>query len=242
MTRRISIAVAILSCAIGLATAAQPPRLLSYQGVLRGADGTPLDGTFAMAFRFYGVETGGQPILADQHDSVSVAAGLFSVRIGSGVVSDGEAPGYYADVAKVFGDHQNLYLELEIAGEVLAPRTPLASAGYAFNARFVNGVEVAASVHPPRGCAGCSAHALSRGLRAKSGGVISPVISTTLRPPRPSSSRANPLRFVAKRISPPGESRRVQRPIRSAWSRCTSNSPSIPFDVECVGGARKIRS
>lgn len=143
--RRITIAVAILSCGLSAAPAAQPPSLLNYQGVLRSTEGTPLDGTFPMIFRFFSVETGGQPILADQHEAVEVVTGLFSVRVGSGVVSDGAAPGYYADVARVFADHASLFLELEISGEVLAPRTPLASGGYALNARYVNGVDVAAS-------------------------------------------------------------------------------------------------
>lgn len=142
--KRTAIAVAILSCALSLTPAAQPPSFLNYQGVLRGTDGAPLDGTFPMIFRFYGVETGGQPILADQHEAVTVVAGLFSVRVGSGVVSDGAAPGTYVDVANVFADYQPLFLELEISGEVLAPRTPFASGGYALNARTVNGVEVAA--------------------------------------------------------------------------------------------------
>ncbi len=143
--RRIAIAVAILSCALSVTPAAQPPSFLNYQGVLRDSGGTPLDGTFPMIFRFFTVETGGQSILADQHAAVEVVAGLFSVRVGSGVVSDGAAPGTYADVARVFADFSVLFLELEISGEVLAPRTPLASGGYALNARYVNGVEVAAS-------------------------------------------------------------------------------------------------
>jgi hypothetical protein len=44
-----------------------PPDLLNYQGVLRNASGEPLDGSFAMVFRFLDGASGNE-ILVDRHE------------------------------------------------------------------------------------------------------------------------------------------------------------------------------
>lgn len=140
---------AVLSCCAVLLFAAAPPDILNYQGVLRNAADQPLDGAYDMVFRLCSAETGGDEILVDTHTGVTVSGGLFNVRIGGvsggtgdGVVTDGSGPGRYLYLPKVFGDYPEVYLEIEVGGEILSPRTRMASAGYAMNARYVNGMEV----------------------------------------------------------------------------------------------------
>ena len=134
---------ALLSLVVlpGLALAANGPRLVSYQGVLRDAANRPLTGTYAMTLRLFSAETGGDEILVDSHSAVVVDGGLFTVQIGGGTVSDGSGPGRYTFLPAVFADYGSVYLEVEVAGEVLTPRVAISSIPYAFNTRYVDGFE-----------------------------------------------------------------------------------------------------
>jgi len=142
MNRIAATVVLVVAFALPFALAERPPQFMNYQGVLRNAAGTPLDGSYSMTFRFYPALTGGQSILANEQQ-VQVTDGLFSVAIGNGTVVDGDGPGYYRYLPSVFGDFNLVFLEIEINGEILSPRTRVTSAAYAFNSRYVNGVEVA---------------------------------------------------------------------------------------------------
>ena len=137
----------ILSCCallglIGEVPAASPPEYINYQGVLRDANDEPLDGMYGMVFRFFSSETGGNEVLVDTHAAVTVLNGLFNVQLGSGDVTDGSGPGEYTTLSRVFGDHSDLHLEIEVGGETLSPRVHIAAAGYALNTRYVRGLEM----------------------------------------------------------------------------------------------------
>lgn len=149
-TNPIRTAALALALALALAgtapapLAATPPQLVDYQGVLRDSEGQPLDGTFDMTFRFFDQAVGGSMILIDEHvapDGIVVEGGLFAVQIGSGDVNDGA--GAYPDdpfaMQKTFRDYAALWLEIEIEGETLSPRTRVAAAPYALNATYLNG-------------------------------------------------------------------------------------------------------
>jgi len=142
--------VMIVAVAIGTAYAVPPPDLINYQGVLRDASDNPLDGSYGMVFRLYSASAGGDEIVVDTHAAVTVSGGLFSVTIGgasaggTGVVTDGSGPGSYIYIPRVFADYSDVYLEVEVQGEVLSPRTRIVSAPSALNSRFVNGIDVAA--------------------------------------------------------------------------------------------------
>jgi hypothetical protein len=119
--------------------AAAPPALIDYQGVLRSAADAPLSGAYDMTFRFFDAESGGNEILLDRHlasgaQAVAVDGGLFSVGLGGGTVSDGSGPGAYTSLGSVFRDYGEVWLEIEINSEVLAPRTRVLAGAYALNA------------------------------------------------------------------------------------------------------------
>ncbi len=126
------------------AGAATPPDRFNYQGVLRDAADAPLDGDYDMVFRFWSAESAGDEILLDRHlaansQAVTVTGGLFSAAVGSGDVVDGSGPGTYATLSEVFRDHGDVWLEVQVAGETLAPRIAVAAAGYALNSAHLDG-------------------------------------------------------------------------------------------------------
>ncbi len=121
------------------AQAATPPSIVNYQGVLRDQNGNPLTGTYDMVFRFMDAETAGNEIMVDQHSTVLVSGGLFGVSLGSGAVTDGSGPGTYISLDFTFRDFSSVWLEVQVAGETLSPRTRMQAAPYALNASNLGG-------------------------------------------------------------------------------------------------------
>jgi hypothetical protein len=134
--RVIVLGLLILGCSMAALAATNPPRFINYQGVLRDAEGHPLDGAYSMVFRFFNAPDGGDELLADPHPSVAVSGGLFNVELGPPLGVGGYLPA-------VFRDWLDVYLEVEVEGEILTPRTHITAAPYAMNARYVNGMEIA---------------------------------------------------------------------------------------------------
>jgi len=90
-----------------------------------------------MVFRFFATPAGGSDLLADAHSGVSTATlngGLFSVQLGSGVVTPGPACLDCTTLARVFRKISPVYMEIQVQTEILSPRIPVASAAYALNA------------------------------------------------------------------------------------------------------------
>jgi hypothetical protein len=129
------------------ASAADPPGLINYQGVLRNADDVPLDGTYDMIFRFYDDADPAAPeneIFVDEHlasgtGAVTVTGGLFDVLLGSGNFYDGTGPGDHPHIFYVFGLHENVFLEVQVGAERLQPRMQVVSAPYAIHAVLLGG-------------------------------------------------------------------------------------------------------
>ena len=146
MKQAVMSVTSVLFLSFSVALAASPPEVINYQGVLRDATDKPVeDGDYEMVFRFFDVpETEpGDAILIDTQ-SVHVTGGLFNATLGlEGNVDDGLGTGDYTTLRQVFGDFPELYLEVEVDGETLAPRMSLAAAGYALNTRLVRGQEIA---------------------------------------------------------------------------------------------------
>ena len=147
MTKKAGIGAITISMLIGLAaSAATPPDLMNYEGVLRDSLGQPENGGFDMTFRFFDTETvgTGSEILVDAHlgagaGDVTVSDGLFSVKLGSGTVSDGSGAGSYTSLTAMFRDHATVWMEIVVNGETFDKRVCLVSAPFAANARYLEG-------------------------------------------------------------------------------------------------------
>lgn len=139
------LSLAVLPGSFRVGSAASPPGLLNYQGVLRDASDDPQDGDFDMVFRFYDADggaacVGGTLLLTDSHlavgtGAVAVDGGLFSVQLGGGSIT----PGAASTTAEVFRDNAAVYLQVQVASEVLCPRMRVVAAGYALNADHLDG-------------------------------------------------------------------------------------------------------
>jgi hypothetical protein len=95
-------------------TIAQVPQLVSHQGYLADSTGAGIDGTLPMTFKLFADSTGGSAVLTQTFPSVDIAKGVFNVNLD--VSSATFTSGYW--------------LETQVNGEVLTPRTRLTSAPY----------------------------------------------------------------------------------------------------------------
>ena len=100
---------------------------ISYQGQLQDAEG-PFDGTPGMEFRLYdSPEDGNQVGNTKTFPAIEVTDGLFQVEL---------------DFGDVF-DASPLYLEVEVAGNILTPRQPVTAAPTAVSALNLSSAGVA---------------------------------------------------------------------------------------------------
>lgn len=95
------------------------PKVLNYQGRLTDASGTAINGTKAVTFRLYNVETGGSPLWSEDH-TVIAQKGVFSVLLGS-----------TAQSPLNLEFDEPYYIEIVVEGTEMTPRMPLAVAAYA---------------------------------------------------------------------------------------------------------------
>ena len=106
------------------------PLMLNFQGRLV-KDGVPIEGEKQLTFRFYNTETGGSPLLNwSETQTVSVSKGVFNTFIGKN-----------NPIPKEIFSEDNLYLEIEIEGEVLPQRQRIVSVAFAFMALDVVSVK-----------------------------------------------------------------------------------------------------
>src|SRR5437867_451007 len=119
--KRITLASTIVVGLAGMLLAAEPPALVNYQGVLRDASNAPISGSRNMVFRFFATPAGGSDLLADAHSGVSTVTlngGLFSVQLGSGVVTPGPACLDCTTLARVFRKISPVYMEIQVQTEI----------------------------------------------------------------------------------------------------------------------------
>lgn len=126
----------LLICAlIGVATTcalhAQTdiPRLLSYQGVLTDAQGTPLVGEKTLTIGLYDQVSGGNALYSEKHtvDIDARDSGVFAIEIGNGQKVSVQ------DFITLPFDRQ-YYVGIQVGSTELTPRTRLTSAPYALHA------------------------------------------------------------------------------------------------------------
>jgi hypothetical protein len=125
--------------ASALPARAVAPNAVTFQGVALTPEGSPIEGSQNVRARIYADAVSNAPadlIYEEIHLNTAFLDGVFSIVLGSGSQASGS-----------FGpetfDDPDLWLEVEIAGEVLAPRTKLQSVAYALqctNAETVTGI------------------------------------------------------------------------------------------------------
>ncbi len=132
----------ILCLSAALAThvlAAAAPEVVTYQGRLLSAAGSPISSAQNMVFLIYDASSNGNLLYTAAGTtgspgsiSVTPSNGLFTVDLGGA--------GTNALDPTLFRDNTTMYLEVRVGGETLTPRKRLATSPYAFNAKYLDGV------------------------------------------------------------------------------------------------------
>ena len=114
---------------VSCVAAAQVPHVLSYQGVLRDAAGTPVpDATYSVAFAIYDVPTGGTELWSETQ-ALPTVDGVVNASLGAAVTLD-------------LGFDEGYWLGISVGGEAeLSPRVYLTAAPYAIRAAVADTVE-----------------------------------------------------------------------------------------------------
>jgi len=112
----LAMAVVFLLILMTISGWASVPTNMNYQGKLTDPDGNPLNGTYDMTFYLFSASSGGSALWSENHTSVQVTDGIYSVQLGSLTVD--------------LFENNELYLEVEIEGETLAPRQQLTSTAF----------------------------------------------------------------------------------------------------------------
>ena len=109
---------------------ASPIGPMSYQGRLLDNNGVPVNNLSGLEFkvRLYDDIATGALQFEEQHSAVPIKDGVYSFLIGTGTVLNG------AWDLSLWNSGTTLYLELEVDGETLAPRSMIASAPRSFQA------------------------------------------------------------------------------------------------------------
>lgn len=111
------------------------PQLISVQGRLTDASGTPLTGDNNLTFLIYNSSSGGGSLWTEYHDgtnNVTVTNGVFNVLLGS-------------VTALNLPFNESYWLEVVVNGETQSPRINFTTSAYAFRANKSEGLD----------CTGC---------------------------------------------------------------------------------------
>ena len=136
------VSIIVFALATSAALAVEAPQLINYQGVLRDASGAPQSGDFDMEFHFFDSDGGpscptldGLLLITDRHQNAGTGAvtalnGLFNVALGAGEL----LPAVASTLSDVFRGRSEVWLEVEVNGEILCPRTRVLASAYAIDA------------------------------------------------------------------------------------------------------------
>ncbi len=118
----------VLAAACGAVAWAAVPNQLSYQGRLTNNSGAPLSGNFALTFRIYSNQSGGNALWSETHDAVLISDGFFAVTLGSLV-----------PIGSTVFNSGTAFLGIAVSGGVeLSPRQPIVAAAYALRVATVD--------------------------------------------------------------------------------------------------------
>ncbi|HLF13769.1 MAG TPA: tail fiber domain-containing protein [Bacteroidota bacterium] len=111
---------------LSMLSVGQVPQLVSHQGYIADSNGVGVTDSLAMTFRLYTDSTAGSLALTQSFPAIGVIKGIFNVNLD---VSSMTFSGQY-------------WLESEVEGEILLPRTRLTSAPYALAPWVQSGSDV----------------------------------------------------------------------------------------------------
>lgn len=126
MLRTLMVLVGLVFANLALAV----PAMMNYQGQLF-LNGSPAAGPVSVTFRLYDAQTGGT-LLWTETDNVTATNGLFSTTFGDGTT-----------LPYLPFSGQTLWLETEVSGTTLSPRTPFVSTPYAYRSQRADTAQVA---------------------------------------------------------------------------------------------------
>jgi hypothetical protein len=125
-------AAALCVAVAGLAMAAPPSGEITYQGRLADNGGNA-NGSYNLVFRFFNTPFAGTEICNTSKPGTVVSGGVFTTTLG-GTVTDGPGGGLYTELSDVFKTFSTLYLQVEVNGTPITPRTKLTTVPSAVNA------------------------------------------------------------------------------------------------------------
>ncbi len=127
----------LASLALAAFTFAQPtpsiPHLINLQGRATDNVGNPVsDGGHTFTFRIFNVPAAGVALWTEGPLAITTAGGLFTHQLGSSTPFPISSTGYV-----IFYDETQLWLEIEVDGNIISPRTQLITTPYTQVANFV---------------------------------------------------------------------------------------------------------
>jgi hypothetical protein len=115
--------------ALAMVSQATVPQQINYQGLLTNTSGSPLDTTVSMTFILYTDSTAGTLLWTETRPSVTIAEGLFEVRLGQLTALNDNVL-----------NNAQLWLGIAVGGDPeMTPRSRIVSVGYAYRVGTVDG-------------------------------------------------------------------------------------------------------
>lgn len=141
-----------VSMGIQTVRAVAPVNAISYQGRLLNDNGVPVaDASLEFVFRLFSASSGGTCLwesddgtacdATDETQTVALTDGLFSENIGSTDDPSGLSEAYPVTLAGVFEANADVFLEVQVGGEILTPRKRIAAVPFALNAQSLDGLD-----------------------------------------------------------------------------------------------------
>jgi hypothetical protein len=121
-----TITLAFSAIILSLNIFAQVPQTMNFQGILKDADGLPVNDTKFMEFRIYSVETGGTVLWTEQHLNVGITDGLFSVTLGENTPFPN---------TNFFIVYPEVFITFVVGGEEMLPRQKFNSVPYSIRTK-----------------------------------------------------------------------------------------------------------
>jgi hypothetical protein len=109
------------------------PKLMNYQGYLTDTLGIPITDTLSMQFHIYDATTGGNELWSEIQWNVGIIQGIFHVILGSAA----------AIPDSVFTGGAGRWLQIDVMGSSLTPRTRITAVGYAYTSTYSDTAEYA---------------------------------------------------------------------------------------------------